>query len=493
MKKLLSVLLLLCMILSLAACAGGASSDKPGEATQPTEKSAGFQAGFGKVDITPDGSVSMAGYGDQKTRFSSGFATYLEARAVAIIDENGDKLVFIVADTSFAYPAVAGNAITTISAKLGVPESHIIISGTHTHNSVATFETSTPDTVKFNTQYVDGCYEAAKMALEDCKPADIYVGSLETQNLNFVRRYFMDDGSICGDGTYGTGTTIVAHETEVDNEAQLLKFAREDGQDILVINFQAHPHLEGKLNSLSADTPAGVRDAVEKKFGVHCLYWQGAAGNINSASRIEGETLTKKRTEYGEIFAKQLSEVYDSMTQVQSGPIKVTSTVYSGDANHTEDHLLIEASDVMSRFQAGESIEKCTVYAKELGLNSFYHARNIVNHAKMGATYDMEISAFSFGDVAGVVVPYEMFDQSGMQIKEQSPFEKSFIIGYAYPGYQGYVPTALAWEHGGYEVETSNYGPGNAEKLVDAYLGLLNDLKKNSIEIKTPTVKGSAP
>lgn len=474
MKKIISVFLVACMLLGLVACAKGADAPQSGETT---ESKASFMAGFGMVNITPEGSVNMAGYGDHDTRLSDGFVSYLEARVVAIEDENGDRMLMIVTDISFAYSVVGKEAISTIEKKLGIPADHIVLCGTHTHNSVATWVTANPATVKFNTKYVDGCLEAAKLAIEDLKPAEVYVGSAMTENLNFVRRYIMDDGSLCGDGTTGTGTTIVSHETEADSELQMVKFVREGGKDILITNFQAHPHLEGKLSALSADTPSAIRDAIEKKLDVHCLHFQGAAGNLNSYSRIEGETLTKSRTEYGSLVADFVAKEYDAMTKVATGPIKITSMNYVGDANHSDDHLLTEALSVMEKFNSGVSISECTEYAKELGLNSFYHARNIQSHAKLGETYDMDISAFSFGDVAGIVVPYEMFDTSGMAIKEQSPFEKTLIAGYSYPGYQGYMPTELAWEHGGYEVETSNYGPGNAEKLVDAYLGLLNEMK----------------
>lgn len=483
MKKIISIIVAALMLLAMAACskvdpAGEtAGSAKPDTATGAEDSAFEFMAGFGAVDVTPKNPVNMAGYGDHDTRLSEGFVTYLEARAVAIVDENGDKMLFLVVDTSFAYPAVGELAIKKIESELGIPEDHIILAGTHTHNSVATWVTANAGTLEFNKQYVAGSLEAAENALADCKPAKAYVGSAQTENLNFVRRYIMDDGSLIGDGAYGTGSYIVKHETEADREAQLLKFDREEGKDILIVNFQAHPHLEGKLRSLSADTPAGVRGAIEKKLDVHCLYWQGAAGNLNSTSRMEGETKTKNRNEYGEMFAAQVAKYIDSLTQVETGPIKITSMTYTGDANHTEDYLLNSASAVMGQFNSGMSIDECTKYAQELGLNSFYHARNIVNHAKLPNTYSMDISAFSFGDVSGIVVPYEMFDTSGMQIKEGTPFAKTFIVGYAYPGYQGYIPTQLAWENGGYEVETSNYGPGNAEKLVDAYLGMLNELK----------------
>ena len=475
MKKLFALLMAFAVMLSICAC--GSGSEAQGNVATTESTGAPFMAGFSMVNITPTDSVNMSGYGDHETRLSDGYLSYLEARVVAIMDENGEKMLFITTDISFAYDAIGKSTIDKIEKKLGVPADHIVLSGTHTHNSVATWVTSNPGTVQFNTKYIDGCLKAAEAALEDLKPAEVYVGSAMTENLNFVRRYFMDDGSLMGDGTYGTGTTIVSHETEVDNEVQMVKFVREGGKDILITNFQAHPHLEGKFTSLSADAVGAIRDSIEKKMDVHSLHFQGAAGNINSSSRIEGETQTKKRTEYGDLFAGFVAKAYDDMTKVATGPIKITSTTYVGDANHTMDHLLIPASDVMGKFNGGMSINDCTNYAKELGLNSFYHARNIVNHAKKGPTYEMDISAFSFGDVGGIVVPYEMFDASGMAIKEGSPFAKTLIAGYSYPGYQGYMPTEDAWTRGGYEVETSNYGPGNAEKLVDAYLGMLNELK----------------
>ena len=475
MKKLFALLMTFALVISLCACASGTGAQDTEAATEAT--AASFMAGFGMTNITPTDAVNMAGYGDHDTRLSDGYVSYLETRVVAIMDENGDKMLFIVTDISFAYDAVGKQTIAKISKKLDIPEDHIVLCGTHTHNSVATWVTSNSGTVQFNNKYVEGCLKAAEAAVEDLKPAEVCVGSAMTENLNFVRRYFMDDGSLAGDGTYGTGTTIVAHETEADREVQMVKFVREGGKDILITQFQAHPHLEGKLTSLSADTIGGIRNSIEKSLDVHSLHFQGAAGNLNSSSRIEGETQTKNRNEYGDLFAAFVAKEYDAMTKVQTGPIKVTTMTYVGDANHSMDHLLMPASDVMAKFNGGMSIDDCTKYAKELGLNSFYHARNIVNHAKKGQTYEMSLAAFSFGDVAGIMVPYEMFDTNGMQIKESSPFAKTIIAGYAYPGHQGYVPTADAWTRGGYEVETSNYGPGNAEKLVDAYLGMLNELK----------------
>ena len=89
MKKLISILLVFVLALSLVAC-GEAAQPAQQAAAETTEGGSNFMAGFGMVNITPSDSVNMAGYGDHDTRLSDGYLSYLEARAVAIMDENGD-------------------------------------------------------------------------------------------------------------------------------------------------------------------------------------------------------------------------------------------------------------------------------------------------------------------------------------------------------------------------------------------------------------------
>jgi hypothetical protein len=87
----------------------------------------------------------------------------------------------------------------------------------------------------------------------------------------------------------------------------------------------------------------------------------------------------------------------------------------------------------------------------------------------------MTITAFSFGDVAGIVVPYEMFDTNGMQIKEGSPFGTTFVLTCAINSLS-YLPSDLAFQHGGYAVDVTLFVRGTAEALVESYLGMLDTL-----------------
>lgn len=480
MKKIISILLALTLLLSLTACGGdGAASQAGTEANQTTGGSANsFMAGFGVVDITPKGSVSLAGFGDHETRFSNGLLSYLEARCLAIVDENGDKMLFFTGDTSFADKAAGNQIMKKIEEEYGIPADHIVLSGTHTHSSVAMWMTGVPAVVDFNTQYVNGMIKAAKLALEDCKPAQVYVGSAMTENMNFVRRYYMDNGTLGGDGIYGTGKVYVEQESKADGEMQLMKFVREGGKDILVAQFQTHPHkLESGKNNISAQVAGGFRDYIEKTMDVHCLYWNGAGGNLNNISRIESENRTKDSTEYCKILGKYAVDAYDSMTKVETGPIKVSSVVFEGKVNHTEHNKISDAQNVVAYFNECNDAEKTARYGNQFGIHSLQHANRIISNAKLDETSDIHLFAWSFGDVSGIVTEYEMFDTNGMEVKEGTPFEKTFIIGYSYPSKQGYIASALGYKNGGYEVDNGIFAPGTGEELVAAYLDMLKSLK----------------
>ena len=291
MKKLITLLLIACMVLGLVACGGNGAESGAAQDTQGGETGNVFMAGFGMQDITPKESVPMASYGDDKDRWSEGLLSYLEARAVVLKDTEGNMLVFVIGDITWAPKDLADRIRNDMAEELNIPANNVIVSGTHTHNSVSASLVEFPSVVNFRELYVKGMEEAIRMAVADLKPAEVYVGGVMTEGMNFVRRYFMDDGSLDGDNAYGTGTKRVEHESEADREMQIMKIVREGGKDIVMTQFQAHPHLEGKLNLLSSQTVGAIRDALEQKMDVHAFHWQGAAGNLNSRGSLEGEQL----------------------------------------------------------------------------------------------------------------------------------------------------------------------------------------------------------
>lgn len=474
MKRFISLFLAFCLLLALTACGGGGEAETTAGPIG-AGKLDGFCVGFGREDVTPKESVPMASYGNPEQRMSQGLYTYLNVNVLAVSYDE-EILLLLTIDHSWFGAVLAKPVMERIQSQYGIPRDHIILQGTHTHAAPNAGSTNIPAQAQDNTRTIEQTMKAVDMALNDRKPAEIYVGSAQTENMNFVRRYFMDDGSFSTDNFPGTGSKVVSHETQADGEMQLMKFVREGGKDILIANFQAHPHLEGKNPYLSWQNAGAFRENIEKMRDVYAIYWQGASGNLNSHSRIEDETVYKTRDEYGAALATYANNEYDNLKKVASGPVKVKEVDFQVEVNHSYDHVADEAAKIDSAYKSTNDSAKAMSTVPGTVISSVFHASSILKMQTMGPTDEIEMKVFSFGDVSGVVVPYEMFDTSGMQIKERTPFEKTFIFGYAYPGGHGYMPAEECFVNRGYEVDTCRYVPGTAEKLVDQYLTMLNEI-----------------
>ena len=103
------------------------------------------------------------------------------------------------------------------------------------------------------------------------------------------------------------------------------------------------------------------------------------------------------------------------------------------------------------------------------------NARELHQKAAMDETAQVDIHAVSVGDVAFIAVPYEMFDTTGMHIKEQSPFEMTIVM-YLTNEIYGYMPDIDAFPYGLYEVDVTKFVPGTAEIFEQTYLEMLESL-----------------
>ena len=101
--------------------------------------------------------------------------------------------------------------------------------------------------------------------------------------------------------------------------------------------------------------------------------------------------------------------------------------------------------------------------------------RPIIRHSEGPESRDVRLGGLTIGDVAFAVAPYEMFDTNGMEIKDGSPFSTTFVLTCANDNLN-YLPSELAWQHGGYAIDATLFQRGTAEELVENYLTMLNTL-----------------
>ena len=145
--------------------------------------------------------------------------------------------------------------------------------------------------------------------------------------------------------------------------------------------------------------------------------------------------------------------------------------------DHSEDHLIAAAQVVNDVWTETNNYSAAMAVSPDPAIGSPYHASSIISRARNAeGTRKIEINAISVGSIGFVTAPYEMFDTNGMFIKDNSPFETTFIMTCANGG-NNYIAAEYAFTGGGtYEVHNRTFPVGTAEDLADAYVEMLNSL-----------------
>ena len=472
MKRVFAILMICAIVFGLCACgktdAGTASTAAP---TAQSDKV--FSVGYSKVNITPDAPTGLAGYGNIDERMHTEVLDYIYLTCVAITDTADTTVLFFSADLCSISDAMVGTLRTKANGVTGVPNENIMFNSSHTH--------SAPYGQGIPTIMNKAVAQAAKEAMDDRKPATMYYGKAETDGINFVRHYIMSDGSTVTDNHGNpSGKTYVGHRTEADQEMRILQFKREGGKDVIMVNWQSHPHITGgsTKTALSADIIGAFRTNMENDLDCLFAYYQGGGGNINPTSRIAEENKNSKKDwkVHGQMLASTAKMALQDMTQVETGLIQVKGEIYSCDTNKADLDLGIIAGEVRAYYEEGHTIAETQRFAETLGIASLYHANAIGSRGGLGDHLDIEINAISIGDFAWCLAPFEMFDTTAKYVRDNSPYDYTFVTGYSNGG-NGYFPTEYCYEYGAYESDTTKVAKGTAEAIADHFVEMLTELR----------------
>jgi len=438
MKRLICIVLTAIFVLGLCACGGKKQAQKEGPVKAPEGK---MLVGFGRVDLTPESPMELVGYGGNGTAqiVMTGVLDHIFATCVAITDTQGNTALIYTVDTLDPGGTAVSMVRQSVAKATGISEDNLAISATHTHSS--------PRASKIP-GYVEKLTQAAQDALKDRAPATIQAGSTETENMNFVRHYVTDRNKIIGNnfGTYKEDGQAIRHTTEADPEMQLIRFVREnDKKDVLMVNWQAHAKVastnetqEGQAtrSMLSADFPGFFRTYVEENSELLVAYYSGASGNLNPRSDIYNENRPGAANVkvYSQILGDYAIEALGSLQAVEAGSVEVR------------------------------------------------RKQQEVNLAGSPNTANQDITAISIGNIGFATVPFEMFDTNGMQIKDGSPYDITFVLTNC-NNRDGYIPAQEVFDYNPgdarlmpYEVKSCAYAKGTAETVAQGLIDMLNDI-----------------
>lgn len=439
-----------------------------------------LKAGFGKCDISP--SLGCYLQGNPQTRIVEEIHDPLYVRCVAF--ENEGVALVMYFDLCGIGQEQSDEIRAFVAKSVGCEAVNVFVAATHTHTGPNIGSRTFP----IDEAYVDSlkhfAARAARTALNDLHPSQMYAANDLIPDLCFVRRFRMKDGSVCTNPGAGN-PDILCPMSEADDTIRLLKIVREGAGDIVLVNYQCHADVCKKIDdkfAVSADYPGAVCKVLEDALpGADCLYCNGTAGDLVQGNQMVVSPWNTRCWEHalhmGRTIAGKVLSMYYHTNPVQAGPVRTIEKRIEIPLKEPTEAELERSQKIVDDYASGAFVLRKKAPGVMEDITTLYEAQNLLGLAKSGKTVaSVCVSAFCIGDFAAAGIPGEGFCEIGKRIRASGNFPVQFTLGLT-NGSQGYYPMADAFEVNGYESRTSRFKPGVGELLAETACQLLQDLK----------------
>ena len=428
-----------------------------------------FKAGFARVDVTPPLDAPLAGYFFE--RRAKGILDPIYLNAIAFSDEK-ETAVIITADMLNIAATFDDRFRQKVEEFTGVPRNHVWISCLHQHTSIRPDGLSSYPRCNGYLEVLTCKFaDVAKMAVDDMKEATLSLGERQSDEpLAFIRRFFMKDGTIKTNPAFKEWDQVDRPCEDADNTVRLLRFTREEGNDIALVNFSTHPDVIGG-EYYSADWPGFVRRNVETDLeGVSCLVLNGVQGDSCHMNPLSGVKT------HGYEYSKHMGRVLaDTVLKLWNETKIYENVTVNADVTNVYNRT---RTDGIERFEESraflEEYNKTRVAVSSNGL-SVGDASRIVRLRDAPILRRLPISAISLGEIVLVGFGGEPFTHYATALREACP-DRYVIAACCTNGGEGYLPTAKAFAEGGYEAGVSLFTPTLEEECVAAAAELVKKL-----------------
>jgi hypothetical protein len=453
-----------------------------------------LRAGVGKADITN----TAAGPANDP----------LYAKALVLKDEATTAAVVTVDAVAIAeIGSIRNEYLSDVRARLerelDIPPENVVINASHCHGSVC------PEVAERTVQ-------AVKEAVSATVPVTVGAGNGREDRIMENRRLRLKDGgeadvrraySVVPDGeVVGVGP--------VDPEIGILRLDRREGGTLAVIyNFACHPIQGVPGGGNSADLTGFASRVIEDHLGggALALFLQGCAGDVNPI-RYKAVDDPPDAETLGNMLGMSALRGLERIRCGEAGPLKVireTVALPRADLSGPIEALLAEQARVLGSLKATtlnlkqflpllvkhrltpeypsydshrylherqmgrddlarmdaanrshleryieniHAMEKLTRIQTNLNLLKKHYARNL---AAGKDTLEVEMVGLRVGDFVLLTFPGELSVQIGLNVKEKSPHDLTFLAGVT-NGYIYYSPTAEQLENRGGAQEDSD-------------------------------------
>jgi hypothetical protein len=431
-----------------------------------------LRAGAAEVVMTPPVGVWMTGFAARPSE-SQGIHDDLMAKAL-VLDDGTKRVALVTADLLGLDFDLLTRLKERIQRKAGIAPEDVLFNASHTHGGPMT---NTLRGMGWRDNFwceilLQQIVGAVKMAVDRLRDARIGFGSAPCQ-IGFNRREQIRRDVVLG----------IVKRGPTDTRVDVVRVDASDGQPLAVVFRHAtHPVVLGAENVLiTADWCGDAARTLPSHLTTQpvCLFLQGCCGDINPIQRGSFEAAQR----LGRIVAAATMLVWHQIETKEEVALKTALRV-----------LPLPLQDPPSVEEAEKQLEAYRQRAAAApktqtnpGLVRTYQdlvgwAEKILEFAKEGIkprTQDFVVQTLTIDDTALVGLSGEPFIELAFDIEHRSPFPRTLVLGYT-NGCIGYVPTARAYEEGGYEVVDAvrYYGdlmirPESAQRICDAAVEMI--------------------
>lgn len=227
-----------------------------------------LQAGWAKVNITPEPGTPLAGYGKRKGMAYTSVHDSVWVRTFAF-SNSATQAVFISLDMLIA-PMTIAAALEQEYAQLGVRPEQVYLSATHTHTSFGSWGKKPAGRLmagKYKKQVVAATtariVQSIKLAQANLQPTRVGYGSINAAPWVMNR--------------------LTGSETARDTLLRFLKLEQASGNTAILCTFAAHPTILPSMQpALSRDYPGVLADEIETRYEF-AAFAAGAVGSHRAA------------------------------------------------------------------------------------------------------------------------------------------------------------------------------------------------------------------
>ncbi len=436
------------------------------------QESAVFEAGFGKVKITPPIGTSLAGFFHD--RVSKSVRDDLYARAV-VLREAKTAIALVSLDMLCVDGDFVDHAKALIQGATGIMPEAVMISATHTHtgpevrrvgNKVARAE-------DWRAELHRWIADAVIQAYERLEPVTLRPGSIETEGYVHNRLFRLNDGTEQM-GRWVNTEKILGPAGPVDPELQTLSFIGVKGNVLgMIVNFGMHggPTVAGgEADFISADWPGELTRHISLLYGEDTvgMFLLGPCGDtwpLPYHDSLRPQNGPEKAVSIGRGLAGAAASA-DEVAEPETSKVLAFLTRNVSVPYYTRTpEIMAEVAELKKR--------------EHLDAPEAYFVKAVEEWPFDSKICDVPLQAFRIGELALVAIPSQIFNTIGQEMKHWSPARQTMIVELANTRVTSYVPTADQVERGAYgsrPIVSRWLSTDTGRRMIDASLVMLQDL-----------------